>query len=347
MLTTVIHTGTLRRHTFVDPLRLLWWRYCHGFCFCCPSWWSSSPSLPLIEQWEFAVHQVLANNSPLSLGISEQLHDCLLVVPSVETTTCTNNNEKVLKKKKEKKEEEPMKEFPIRGLPCPPYYKTLGRRLCALHSLQHNNIKQDQSLLISPPEYFAVPAEALGFTELMAPTMDSLPTMADTVVYPTVSSVKTWIQNAGDVGIVRLLGMRQTVGTTTKPWVFLMPPCRKDALLKAANQPHKATKLTVAGRARSKHAHRGTKDQFFGIATGSKETKNIHAAAIVERILDKAVWINLHVFGGIVDPVLECRLENGYGARWAVVMVEEESAVEFRGFVEPQMPDGHEKGWKH
>uniref|UniRef100_K1QZP0 Uncharacterized protein n=1 Tax=Magallana gigas TaxID=29159 RepID=K1QZP0_MAGGI len=39
--------------------------------------------------------------------------------------------------------------------------------------------------------------------------------------------------------------------------------------------------------------------------------------------------------------ILEVRQEEGYGARWTA------DGSSFRGFLEPQMVDGHSVGWKH
>jgi len=39
-------------------------------------------------------------------------------------------------------------------------------------------------------------------------------------------------------------------------------------------------------------------------------------------------------------PIIEIRVKEGYGMRWQLDGF-------FRGFLEPQMPNGHENGWKH
>ena len=39
--------------------------------------------------------------------------------------------------------------------------------------------------------------------------------------------------------------------------------------------------------------------------------------------------------------VIEARGPEGYGARWTA------DGTQFRGFLEPQMVDGHEVGWRH
>ena len=50
------------------------------------------------------------------------------------------------------------------------------------------------------------------------------------------------------------------------------------------------------------------------------------------------VWGGEGVEGG---QVLEVRTADGYGAQWSA------DGAAFRGFLEPQMPDGHAVGWRH
>ena len=189
-------------------------------------------------------------------------------------------------------------------------------------------------------------AEQLGVEEQMQPSLASLP--QHPINQPTTESLYEWLRAASTENIRQLLGMRKTVGTDPRG---LLPPFPA-VLLEAANEPHKKgknCKLTVAGRARAKHAHRG-KEQFFGVVKGSPEKQSKEAEAIVRTILNGAAWINIHAFGGTDSlPVLEARLENGYGARWTADWTDPARPVDvqFRGFLEPQMEDGHEKGWAH
>jgi len=62
---------------------------------------------------------------------------------------------------------------------------------------------------------------------------------------------------------------------------------------------------------------------------------------ILKKILCDASWINIHTLPHDI-PIFEVRNSLGYGARWTAV-----GRHEFRGFLEPQMEDGHDKGWKH
>jgi hypothetical protein len=171
-------------------------------------------------------------------------------------------------------------------------------------------------------------------------------------------------------------------------------------------------------RALSKHCHRAENDsnKYWGDANGSEETKNNKAYSILQDMLSNCVWINCHVMSGQSEdtPILELRLNNGYGMRWLLKLPSNNSssnssnnsgynkvksefiiksdekyskstnrniiddlsfdssnagneafdstgdekvecldenseaiAVSFRGFLEPNMVNGHEVGWKH
>jgi len=128
--------------------------------------------------------------------------------------------------------------------------------------------------------------------------------------------------------------------------------------------------LTVAARALAKHGHRGSEswwDRICGAdpAQGSPAVRNAIAAGLMERVLDLAAWGNLHQLPGEL-PTFEVRSVAGYGARWVAVAAATSSGDagtdivagctctlpdvvrwSFRGLVEPQMEDGHSKGWRH
>ncbi|CAM9110352.1 unnamed protein product [Ectocarpus fasciculatus] len=184
---------------------------------------------------------------------------------------------------------------------------------------------------------------------------------------------ESFFSSIGHAGTRDLLGLKRTVGSIDDR----LPPSRR-VLLKAINQPHllvvnegcagtrcselhlaadgseertkgrakrpRATTaciLTVGGRALCKHAVR-VKEGWWGEFGGTEAEKNNRAEEVTLRLLAGATWVNLHVFGGGgKDGVLEVREESGYGARWSA-----DGAV-FRGFLEPHMKDGHEKGWRH
>jgi hypothetical protein len=65
----------------------------------------------------------------------------------------------------------------------------------------------------------------------------------------------------------------------------------------------------------------------------------VKAENILNKFLKECVWINIHGLPHDI-PIIELRVDLGYGIRWRIDGV-------FRGFLEPQMDDGHEKGWKH
>lgn len=103
-------------------------------------------------------------------------------------------------------------------------------------------------------------------------------------------------------------------------------------------QYHPPAKLTVGARALCKHANRSS-EGFWGEPRGTEFAKNSHAEEICKRILKDACWINIHSLPK-EEYVIEVRLGVAYGIRWTI-------SGAFRGFLEPQMPDGHGKKWKH
>eukprot|EP00164_Ancoracysta_twista_P004073 GFYU01005469.1.p1 GENE.GFYU01005469.1~~GFYU01005469.1.p1 ORF type:complete len:432 (+),score=50.28 GFYU01005469.1:42-1337(+) len=145
----------------------------------------------------------------------------------------------------------------------------------------------------------------------------------------------------------------------------------------------KPSLLTVGARALSKHFHRGDQ-RWWGVLKGSETQKNAQAMDTLQRVLDHIVWANTHMLPHEV-PVYEVRTAEGYGMRWSMqpqsrdasqsgpdtdvsdvddtrragtiqgsetvamdtVGLSPADVVQFRGFLEPQMADGHEKGWKH
>ena len=142
------------------------------------------------------------------------------------------------------------------------------------------------------------------------------------------------LENLTKADILFLLGMRRTVGSVT-----VLPPDISNLWLSYQALGHAKSSLTVGARALSKHCHRSG-DNWWGVCTGSENNKNEHALAILERIFLDAVWINVHTLPHNVQ-VLEVRCSEGYGLRWT------SNGCSFRGFLEPQMTDGHEKGWRY
>lgn len=58
--------------------------------------------------------------------------------------------------------------------------------------------------------------------------------------------------------------------------------------------------------------------------------------------MEDAAWLNIHALPHDTR-IFEIRNTAGYGARWSP----DPPLFEFRGFLEPQMEGGHEKGWIH
>jgi hypothetical protein len=144
-----------------------------------------------------------------------------------------------------------------------------------------------------------------------------------------------------------ILGLRKTTGSQEIPWPSV------NALKEGFNKPHTVlsaeeilrskkiipSKLSVGARALCKHAHRSS-EGFWGEPRGTETLKNEHAGLKAEQILNECVWINVHSLPQN-EFIIECRVEQGYGIRWTI------KGAGFRGFLEPQMADGHGKGWKH
>ena len=145
-----------------------------------------------------------------------------------------------------------------------------------------------------------------------------------------------------------LLNMRTTEGTLRE--AILIPPTRE--LLRAFDAYHTAdghSVLSVGARALAKHCKRSKKG-WWGKSRGSELKKNECSRNLAIRMIRDAVWINIHGLPHEVS-VLEMRVEEGYGLRWAVRFSRQSQwtciVEQFRGFLEPPMSDGHEKGWCH
>ncbi|CAG8580787.1 4056_t:CDS:2 [Paraglomus occultum] len=136
----------------------------------------------------------------------------------------------------------------------------------------------------------------------------------------------------------------------------------------------KVNTLTVGAKAFSKHCHRDRSKNFWGTCTGTEKQKNEQANLVLAKIITNAAWINLH---SLPHNILtyEIRTAEGYGARWtlnAPLTSTNSSATQaptpsssktspsvfdsshspqtsltFRGFLEPQMENGHGKKWIH
>ena len=142
-----------------------------------------------------------------------------------------------------------------------------------------------------------------------------------------------------------MLGHRKTPGSQDICWPAMYE------LKESFNRPHTIlteeqkqsrknppSKLTVGARALTKHCHRSS-EGFWGQFRGTEIKKNEDANEKLNEILKDCVWINVHMILHS-EIIVECRIEQGYGMRWT-------GDGTFRGFLEPQMSGGHEKGWRH
>ncbi|KAL7480900.1 hypothetical protein ACHAW6_006559 [Cyclotella cf. meneghiniana] len=243
----------------------------------------------------------------------------------------------------------------LMGLPNRPYYREIAQRLLTIHNHLIDNSDSIQNKPEENDDMF-LPAIHFGMTEI-----DSMASLIPNP-YGALSSIddcKRWLRQAGEKGILALLGMRATIGTASQSFSNecsseenLFPPSFRDLLEASCKiyKPNSNSSLSVAGRALAKHANRG-KSGFFGIVQGSESKKNKSAEQVVMKLLREASWINIHHFGGTETsrPVIEVRTMEGYGARWSAAWTDAftPEQIIFRGFLEPQMVDGHEKRWRH
>lgn len=146
-------------------------------------------------------------------------------------------------------------------------------------------------------------------------------------------------------GFLTCLGIRKTMGSKDVVPPPITSVCenfnRRYTMLtpKQIAENCNPPKLTVGARALSKHAHRSA-EGFWGKVSGlSEEERNKNAFDKLKEIIHNCVWVNIH---GLPHEIIiiECRIQAGYGCRWT-------REQEFRGFIEPQIPDGHNKKWRH
>ena len=168
-----------------------------------------------------------------------------------------------------------------------------------------------------------------------------------------------------------LHGLAYTVGSA----LGSTPPS-KETCLAAFIAPNKAG-LTAGARAWSKHSHRSQKEApesdadidierghkkdsraeantsgWWGTPSGSVAVINEKALELFRKVMDGASWQNLHWLPHQV-LIYEIRVPDGYGMRWSqdqseqMEMTDEPKDWIFRGFLEPQMENGHEVGWRH
>lgn len=191
-----------------------------------------------------------------------------------------------------------------------------------------------------------------------------------------------WLQALGARGVLDLLSVRQTVGS-----VDAFPPSRETLLDAFVKPHCPRAKLTVGARALAKHHHRDDTTSWWGKCTGSKSCTSLPFYLWLPMLILSLSFLFLSLFfrwgwkeqactaTDLQDPrhcyldqytllacrsvvaatfhffssplsqhnlqVVEMRTTEGYGARWLL------DGMEFRGFLEPQMEDGHAVGWRH
>ncbi|KAK3588530.1 hypothetical protein CHS0354_014241 [Potamilus streckersoni] len=222
----------------------------------------------------------------------------------------------------------------IIGYPSHPLYREIGNMFQIWMETKHCPILDLPSYdLLDEKEYVESRAAILSS---ISPLLEGLETLHEIWSEDEIKfRVREIMQMLGKRGLLDLLGIRKTVGTKD-----LWPPSRQK-LEASFTQKHSAkSELSVGARALAKHHHRDQSSSWWGTSTGTEQEKNEYALNIVNKILDEATWINIHWLPNDVF-VIEARLAEGYGARWTA------DGENFRGFLEPQMVDGHEVGWKH
>ncbi|KAJ3863735.1 hypothetical protein EV359DRAFT_42550 [Lentinula novae-zelandiae] len=173
-------------------------------------------------------------------------------------------------------------------------------------------------------------------------------------------------------------GLVYTVGSA----LGCVPPSVEECLV--AFTTTNRVNLTAGARAWSKHAHRSFVESdsrapqlsqsldagWWGTPSGPVATINENALRLFWKIIGNASWRNLHWLPHSV-LVYEVRVKMGYGMRWSqdrsqldqgmqanVMNMNDKGDADdgldtdhppwiFRGFVEPMMENGHEKGWRH
>ena len=149
-----------------------------------------------------------------------------------------------------------------------------------------------------------------------------------------VSFLENLLYDLRKSDVLILLGVGRTEGS-----LDVLPPDVSLLWKSFRMVHHPKSKLTVGARALTKHCHRSS-EQFWGVCTGTEEKKNKHSMGILCQVFADCCWLNVHTLPHRVF-VLEVRNSSGYGLRWS------HDGRMFRGFLEPQMENGHEVGWRH
>ena len=136
--------------------------------------------------------------------------------------------------------------------------------------------------------------------------------------------------------LLTFFGIRKTTGS-----INIYIPLDKNILINKFNELNNPKSiLTVGAKALCKHSHRSVTDSFWPSQGGKEKEKNDNAEKMLNLFLKECVWINIHLLPHQI-VIIELRIDKGYGIRWQA------NDGMFRGFLEPQMEGGHEKGWIH
>ncbi|GFO03723.1 hypothetical protein PoB_003022800 [Plakobranchus ocellatus] len=222
----------------------------------------------------------------------------------------------------------------IVGYPTYPLYREIGNMLMLwLESKKCPVLELPRFELLDEKSYAEIRASTIASITPLLTGLESLYEMwTDEEIKFRVREILVLL---GLRGILDLLGIRKTVGTKE-----LLPPSRKALIESFSEKNNPKSELSVGARALTKHFHRDQTDSWWGNATGTEADKNAHARDLLDKVLDNAVWINIHWLPHDVF-IIEARQDQGYGVRWSA------DGSKFRGFLEPQMIDGHEVGWRH
>lgn len=233
-------------------------------------------------------------------------------------------------------------------IPERPYYKVISKVICLwanTGAFPHSTIK----------------IHLLDELEDFSENLDSLKHKVEKLKFQWTSAhnssqypplIAEFFQGTNVRHVLTLLGMRQTVGS-----LDLFPPSMMDIFV-AFNRHHELSKnnrLTVGGRALSKHSHRDASTSWWGVCTGTEKQKNTNANKILVKIFSSIGWLNLHQLPHDM-VVFEIRHTDGYGSRCSLGLKTDAAVqqlstttqqLQFRGFLEPPMENGHEIGWRH
>eukprot|EP00451_Oxyrrhis_marina_P002682 CAMPEP_0204270418 /NCGR_PEP_ID=MMETSP0468-20130131/18885_1 /ASSEMBLY_ACC=CAM_ASM_000383 /TAXON_ID=2969 /ORGANISM="Oxyrrhis marina" /LENGTH=291 /DNA_ID=CAMNT_0051245951 /DNA_START=29 /DNA_END=905 /DNA_ORIENTATION=- len=170
---------------------------------------------------------------------------------------------------------------------------------------------------------------AAVISTLQAASAEATELVRQFLSYPTIGVAARLCRRVTFRGLLVLMYQVRTTPLSAD----VLPP-RQLLLLEALEELHKGSnKLTVAGRAWTKHVVRAS-DEWWGSQKVARTDplKSAAGAACVQKILKGFTWCNVFRVPGANQPVVvEFRLPEGYGARWAQDL---DGAWKFRGFLE-------------